>query len=137
MKRIAIILALTIVGTSCKKYEEGPFISFRSKKERVANTWKIDKAYENGQETTGSYDQYRLYMSKDGDASLTSIYSTSNFTAEFETDGTWMFVNNKENIQFDYQDDDADETYQILKLKENELWLREKGGEVELRLVPA
>jgi len=44
------------------------------------------------------------------------------------------FSNQKENIVLDMENDGADETYQILKLKENELWLRELGGEIELQL---
>jgi hypothetical protein len=36
----------------------------------------------------------------------------------------------------DFENDDADRTYQILRLKEDEMWLREIGGEDELHLMP-
>lgn len=138
MKKIAIIMALILgVSTGCKKYEEGPVISLRTKKARVANTWKIEKAFNDGQDVTSSYDQYELYMSKDGDAKLVAIYAYGDFTGEFETDGTWKFEDSKETLVLDYEDDDADEKYQILKLKENELWLREEGQDTELHLIPA
>lgn len=138
MKKIAIIMALILgVSTGCKKYEEGPVISLRTKKARVANTWKIEKAFNDGQDVTSSYDQYELYMSKDGDAKLVTIYAYGDFTGEFETDGTWKFEDSKETLVLDYEDDDADEKYQILKLKENELWLREEGQDTELHLIPA
>ncbi len=137
MKKLAIAMSLLLgVTTGCKKYEEGPAFSLRTKKSRVANTWKIDKAYSDGEDVTDSYDQYELYMSKDGDAELVAIYSFGNFTGEFETQGTWKFEDSKETLVLDFQDDDADESYQILKLKNDELWLREEGEEVELQLVP-
>ena len=40
-------------------------------------------------------------------------------------------------MRFDFGNDAADETYEILRLKETELWLREKDGDLELQLVPA
>ncbi len=129
------ITLLTAI-TSCKKYEEGPGFSLISKKERVANTWKIEKAMNDGEDVTDEYDQYELFLSKDGDSKIVANYSFGDFTAEFETDGTWMFDDNKETLVTDYENDDADMRYQILKLKEDELWLREEGRETELHLMP-
>ena len=37
-----ITLASMLSFTGCKKYEAGPDISFSSKKERIANTWKVE-----------------------------------------------------------------------------------------------
>ncbi len=125
------ILALTI--SSCK-YEDGPFISLRSKKERVANVWVIDKAYNNGDDETSNYDQYELDLNKDGDAKLTSNYTSGGFTFSFSTEGNWVFENKKNDIRLDFDDDDADQVYEILRLKEKELWLKEKGGTRELQL---
>lgn len=111
-------------------------VSLKSKKERVSNTWKIEKAYRNGNDVTSDYDQYELQMLTDGDARLVAIYTFGDFTFEAETDGTWNFQNDKEEIRLDFENDDADNVYQILKLKEKELWIREKGGEDELHLIP-
>lgn len=129
-------IGMTSVLSSCKKYEDGPGISLRSKEERIANTWKVDKAYENGNDITNQYDQYELQMLRNGQATLVAIYSTGNFNFEFETNGTWDLVNDNDDLRLDFEDDDADRTYQILRLKEKELWLREKGGDVELHLIP-
>ena len=135
---ISIFTIAMIMGTlgSCSKYEEGPSLSLRSKKARVANTWKIDKAYRNGNDVTNDYDQYSLYMNKDGDARLVAIYKSGNFTFEAETDGTWKLESDKEDLNLDFENNDADRKYQILRLKEKELWLREQGGEDELHLIP-
>lgn len=130
----AFILVLSV--SSCSKYEDGPAISLRTKNERVANTWKIEQAMRNNQDVTADYDQYVLTMTKDGDARLEAIYSSGQFTFQFETDGTWKFDDSKEILILDFENNDADASYQILKLKEDELWIREQGGEDELHLIP-
>jgi hypothetical protein len=44
-----ILLSYLFLFFSCKKYyDEGPSLSFRAKKGRVVNTWKIDKMYSRG-----------------------------------------------------------------------------------------
>lgn len=132
----AITLLLVLIGFTSCKYEEGPAISVRSKKERMANTWKVVKAMDNGEDVTSHYDQYELQMLVDGDASIAAIYTSGNFSFEYESNGTWTFANNKEELMLDFEDDAADNTYQILKLEEKELWLREKGEDTELHLEP-
>lgn len=124
------------LAPACKKYEEGPAVSLKSKKERIANTWKIDRATDDGEDVTENFDQYTLMLTKDGDATLNARYSWGDVDIIVETDGTWEFDDKKEEIHFNYEDDDADVNYQILKLKEDELWLREEGEDLELHLVP-
>lgn len=124
------------VFTSCSKYEEGPLISLRSKTERISNTWKVEQALENGEDVTDQYDQYQLEMLNNNDASLAALYSLGSFTYEYETEGTWSFEDSKEQLELDFEDDDADRIYDILRLKEKELWLKEAGGSIELRLEP-
>lgn len=46
---------IVIAFTACKKYEERPTVSFVSRKERIANNWRVDKAYSNGNDVTSSY----------------------------------------------------------------------------------
>lgn len=125
------VLALTASGC---KYEDGPFISLRSKKDRVANVWVIEKAFNNGNDETSDYEQYELDLNKDGKAKLTSNYKSGGFTFSFSTEGVWVFENKKNDIRFDFDDDDADMVYEILRLKENEFWIKEKGGTRELQL---
>ena len=135
-----VIIGFTLFGifalASCKKYEDGPMLSLKSKKERVANTWEIETAYRDGENVTDDYEEYILSTQKDGDASLAALYKWGDFSFEFETDGTWSFENNAENLVLDFENDEADNEYQILRLAEEELWLREIGGEDELHLKP-
>ena len=141
MKTNTVLLTLALLGgiglSSCSKYEDGPDFSLRSKKERVANTWRIDKAVNNGTDVTASFDQYELQMLSDGGATLAALYTLGDLTFEVQTNGTWSLVNNNEDLRLDFENDSADETYEIMRLKETELWLREKDGSLELQLKPA
>jgi hypothetical protein len=135
LKYISLAVIVAIVGfSSCKKYEDGPAFSLKSKKARVANTWEIDVAYRNGEVVTDDYDEFTLRTEVDGNASLAALYSLGDFSFEYETQGTWQFEDSKEVISFDYENDDADAKYQILKLENDNMWLREQGGEDELHL---
>lgn len=132
-----LVATLTFLFLSaCNKYPDGPKLSLRSKAERIANTWVIESAIRNGNDVTDQYNIYTLTTTKDGDAELNAKYTIAGFTWEADTDGTWEFNSNKQNIIFDYQNNDADNAYKILRLKEDELWIREIGGEDEIHLKP-
>jgi hypothetical protein len=132
-----LALVISIGSSSCSKYEDGPAFSLRSKTERISNTWRVEKAMENSSDVTSDFDQYQLQMLSDGDATLAALYTLGDLTFEFQTNGTWSFENNSEDVRLDFENDAADRTYQILRLKEDELWLREKGGTLELHMRPA
>lgn len=135
----SIAVALTVIsalGTGCKKYDDGPFFSLRSREERIANTWRVESAMNGGNDVTSSFDQYELQMLRDKSATLAALYQIGDLSFEFQTNGTWDLINDDECIQLDLENDAADETWDILRLKEKELWLREKGGDLELHLVP-
>ncbi len=132
-----VVFIVSIVPVSCKKYSDGPALSLRSKKERIANTWVIEKAIRNGNDVTNDYEAFTLTLTKDGDANLVATYLFFGVTTQYNTNGTWTFNSSKERIIFDYQNNNADNEYQILRLKENELWLRDVGGEDEVHLQPA
>lgn len=132
---VGLVAAATLV--SCQKYEDGPFLSLRTREARMANTWKVEKATNGGNDVTSSFTQYELDLKNNRDATLKAEYSLGSLTFEFETSGTWNFENSNEDVRFDFENDAADETYEILRLKEKELWLREKDGDLELHLEPA
>ena len=131
---MALLLSFSFMG--CKKYDEGPLISFIPKDERVANTWIVEKAFDDGNDVTGNFDEYTLTLTEDNDAQLVANYTILGVEFEFDTEGTWSFEDKKERIKMDFENDAADATYEILKLKEKELWLREVGDDLELRLEP-
>ena len=131
------LATLVTLSTGCGKYEEGPEFSLRSRKERIANTWRVEKAMNGTDDVTSAFSQYELKLTKDGDATLTANYALGDLTFEYATSGTWELVNNDEDLKLDFENNDADETYTIQRLKEEELWVREKDGSLELQLEPS
>jgi len=141
MKRIALfafVLYFIAIGmSSCKKYEDGPMLSLRSKKERISNVWVIESATRNGVDVTNNYKDYILTMTNSGGATLqlkVDFFGTDVF---LQTDGTWSLEELNNNLRLDFENNDFDRYYKITKLKEKELGLKEIGyNNDELNLKP-
>lgn len=137
MKPLAVlilVLCLSVVFEGCKKYPEGPAISLRSKKERVANTWKLDAIISGGVDSTALFNQfykdYTLSLTKNGSYTISYYVAIPNFGNVSNTEsGKWAFTSNKEELLITpasvaIGNVPAASTLQILKLYEKELWLR-------------
>lgn len=130
MKKLtAFIFVLTIGSTvlalmsSCKKYEDGPLISFRTRTERLSNTWEVDNYTVNGNDLTSLYTNCTETFSKGGD------YSYS--CGLFDGAGKWKFQSNDERIQLTGNDDKSNRNLKILKLEEDTFWYStDDGGDV-------
>lgn len=100
MKKISILmlLAVAVAGTSltsCNKYEEGPGLSIRTAKQRITNTWEVEKYVDaDGTETAGTADDATMTITKDGEFTVTD--------GSFSITGTWAFDDSKENITTTY-----------------------------------
>jgi len=131
---LGLVLLLSAI-TGCNKYEDGPEISIIPRADRVANTWIFAYAEEDGKNVSDQYDQYELYLNKDGDAELNAKYTVFGNSYETSTDGTWSFTNDQENIKLDFEDDDQDGEYVILRLTSDELWMRDVSQNLEIHLL--
>ena len=109
---VAITGIAIITGEGCQKYEEGPFISFRSRAERVANTWKIDNYKVNDNDYTSLVTDYGETFSKDGNYSYT--WGSAAGT------GTWSFQDKDTEIKLTGISNQDDHVLVILKLQEDE-----------------
>jgi len=123
---VAAMLVSTTMLTSCKKYEEGPAISFRSKKSRVVNSWKVDKIIINGQPESFT-DDITFNFKKD------NTYEVL-YDGEREA-GTWDFNSNKEELILKENGSSSAEIWKIIKLKNNELWVEfiDYDDKIEIR----
>jgi hypothetical protein len=135
MIRIAVA-ALLIGGftlASCGKYEDGPALSIRSKKARVAGDWMIEKYLEDGVDKTSDYRAFIASetVTNEKDGTYTSSYTaTSTFGGATDTDnGTWEFISDKEQIKTlsSASGSEAD-TMQILRLTNKEMWVKSVSG---------
>lgn len=134
---LKLIIAVTLISTvivACKKYNEGPRISFRSKKERVSNEWVLSDRYvaDTLNMWEDSLNTGVLRFTKAG------FYSLSTDTLQ-ET-GEWAFNHDKKKIVLDINSDTdiRPDVLQIQKLKEEELWwsfVDTSGSTIEERYV--
>lgn len=120
MRSFGLLFLLTTVLLGCKKYPEGPAFTLRSKEERLANNWVIDKYLENDNDLTESfksaYPAYLLVVGKSGTYALT--YDGVNTQT-----GTWRLANNAKNWEtLDNTSTAVAVTYTILRLKEKSFW---------------
>jgi hypothetical protein len=123
--KITFLLCCVLLS-ACKKYEDGPAFSLMTKKARLANIWQVDKYLLNGEDKT---DAYRALISRE----KLVIYQSGKFDysevstwvwAAPEYSGTWDFIDKKESVEL--KPDPASmqtQTYHILKLKKDELWM--------------
>ncbi|MFI5202853.1 MAG: hypothetical protein ACHQF2_00030 [Flavobacteriales bacterium] len=119
--KILFVVMVVLTIASCNKYEEGPSLSLRSKKARLTGEWKADKFTLNGTDITSAFlasagSDYTMHLDKDG---------AYHIHATFEDGGTWEFSDNKEELHMLSSVAGAEEEhFDIIKLKNKELWLR-------------
>ena len=98
---------------SCKKYEDGPLISLRSKKARVVNTWVIDKVINKGVDVTQNYpDDYTLDIKDDGTFSV--LYNGVEYS------GKWEFSEDKSSLNMTWDNSGLVSVWVIKRLKNKE-----------------
>lgn len=147
MKKVLTIISLFILSVavfnSCSKYEDGPGISLRSKKARMANTWKIDKItdLDTGEEinqndflgisdSTGMTESVVITfdIKKDGKIDVIATFVSFPITV---ASGTWEFVGETGiKISATYINATSPEVIEgtILRLANNELWIKDNNN---------
>ena len=141
-----LITLIAIVMVGCKKYEDGPLISLKSKTKRLTGTtWILDKYLRNGSDETSSVliSNYKEQYKEDG--SLVRSYNDTKGDPFSET-GNWAFDENKEVVDVnnvssvDWSNQNSTlstSSITILRLKTKEFWYKfENGGDThEFQLV--
>lgn len=140
-----IIIATAFVAFSCKKYEEGPGISFRSPDTRLEGTWVLETYLRNGQDETSQLLISNYMESYMEDGAYKRSYTEPDGDP-FEEQGSWSFESDKEKIKLSgissieltaNTSTVTTSSIDILRLKKKELWYSfENGGDVhEFRFV--
>jgi len=134
-------LLFAVSFLACSKYDDGPWISLRSKQNRLVSPWKYNLVLRNGDnvmdgKVPGSinYTESSIGFSEEG--RFTEINTID--SAAKQQDGDWSFDEDKNILQLSFDDGSTNRNLTILKLKHEELWLKEEFGEnlKEYRLVP-
>ena len=110
-----IIVFLLIFTTSCSKYEEGPFFSLQTKKERLVKTWELTEIIDNGG-TWNNFSPVTLLFNEDGTGARDYLATESSIE--------WKFDKNKENLLIKENSSEDYISYEIIKLTKEELWLQ-------------
>jgi hypothetical protein len=143
LKKINIIISIFcifIATNGCKKYEEGPNLSFRSAKARASNAWRLESISIDGVEKVG-LSQYRTQIQNwlgDGVYNMTFIDPASGVNQR--VDGTWILTDNNKQVSIIENNTVTGVagnsiTYNILKLKNNSMWLRSVDSRIEAHLI--
>lgn len=119
---ILSILSVAFILGSCNKYEEGPSFSLLTKKMRITGTWKLEKVIDSDGSVEYPDEELKVTISKDG--------SISYDMGGFSISGTWDFIKDKEFIRLELSlfGETSIQEFQILKLKNKELWLKDDEG---------
>ena len=121
MKKLMVgLMPVAVAGltvTSCKKYDEGPGLSLKSKKSRVAGEWEVDKYIQSDGTESQDNASTVIKFEKDG------AYTYTNTGGSFN--GTWSFDDKKENIiiEVEFLGQTSKDTTKILRLTNKEFWL--------------
>ena len=114
LTKIFITVIVFSVLQSCRKYADGPLISFHSRTERLANTWVVNNYSVNDVDYTYLLSGYTETFTRDG-----NFYYT--FRGLSGT-GSWTFENNETEVRIIGIDHQASESLFIIKLAEKQLW---------------
>lgn len=127
-----IFLMFIVFLFGCRKYPEGPELSFRTKKSRLENKWQIDKRFLNGvQIVMGNDDLIYVEFKKDG--TFEKQVEDSNGSPKLVR-GSWEFTDRKKRIIITtpaYTSKigavpEKSELYRILRLAHDEFWVSDE-----------
>ena len=114
---------ISIAFSSCKKYDYGPFISLKSKENRIVNKWKLVKVIKEDQDETYFYlkgiKEFSIEFKSDGNLSKNI---TDSLGKSYLSENKWVFDDDKMGI-YAILDDYHKLYYSIQKLTSKELWL--------------
>ncbi len=105
MKRIIILLAVTVVCCTACRYEEGPGISFVAPEYRITGNWNLEKVFLNGtQITETSYlaNNPNTYYLFNYDGPLDVVFYQNN-AIQRASYGWWKFQDNCKELIMDFQ----------------------------------
>jgi hypothetical protein len=131
---LSVIFFGVLVTSSCKKYPDGPLLSFHTKQHRIEGVWDVTYFSINGHDSTeylkskNFYGMYDFFHNDDG---LQLNYISD---AAFSRTGYWDLNGNSKNLQINFKPGNihpehlgpyrANSEWEIRRLTEKEMWLK-------------
>ncbi|HBS86744.1 MAG: hypothetical protein A2W91_12000 [Bacteroidetes bacterium GWF2_38_335] len=124
-----ILILLPLILINCNEFEDGPYLSLRSKESRACKQWSYEYIMdlETGQLYTSMYEGWILDLNNNGEYTKTIVYLDSLSTEK----GTWEF-DGRSHIRFHYNDYMT--KFKILRLSNDEFWLQSNQEEIHLKI---
>jgi hypothetical protein len=123
LKLTTVFLAVALVfgSTSCK-YEEGPALSLRTKKARIAGEWTIEKFVDADGTVDNDGGDLVYTFEKDGTGKISSSSLTNDIVFK------WELIDSKEKIKVEIDGFSSEEST-ILRLTNKEMWIKDSDND--------
>lgn len=118
---LAAFLLITVMP-ACKKGDDDPAVSVFSRKDRFTNSWTLNKYEKNGVSEDLNGTMYTYVAYSNGTLTQTVEGSIFGFPNKKVTNGTWVFLNDDEDVKITIENDAV--IYNIQRLASKELWLK-------------
>lgn len=115
MLAAAVVIMLNI--SSCKKYDDGPAFSLKTKTARLTGEWEVVEV-----ENQAPNGKMTMEFDKDGDFTFEYSYDGSNYSSN----GEWEWESGKESVELEIDNEKTE--WEILRLTNKELWFEDEGG---------
>ncbi len=129
------LFVIIISLTACKKYEESPWLSFRTAEARICGKWTVENYYENGADRFKDFEGEPLYCSQyeftDVNHASESIYTTVISGCKGPVQSGWWLLNDKNqklSLTLRLYDNpqhplETHSVWRILRLTKKEFWI--------------
>mgnify|MGYP001951702059 CR=1 FL=1 len=115
---LVLILPVIMLTSSCKKYEDGPGVSFKSKKARLTGIWQVIDINGNSNITIQAFE---FNANKNYSHSFRTLSGTD------ERSGSWDWEDKKKSLTI--TSDGTRKELKILRLTGKEFWFEEEDGD--------
>lgn len=132
---LASSLAVIVGMSGCSKYEDGPALSFLTKKQRLSGDWDVTKMRDGtGDDLITNNTSIEMEFDDDGDFSLRQTASYTNYYGQISTNvlnltGEWEFSSDKEEIEIEFDN----QGYYDWELEITKLTNKELEGELDIQ----
>lgn len=119
-----LLLIFSIFIFGCKKYDDGPGLSFLSVTERLTGTWDVKKWEGGGFDAFDIYDEIEMEFGSDGD--WQGEYAVFGGGSD-DVYGNWSFDEDKSHILIEVNNYEYE--WEIKRLTNKELWFETEDNE--------
>ncbi len=142
MKNLVIVSVLIfgLFFISCKKYEDGPYVSLRSFKKKIVGTWEATQQFEDDKEYlnkwTLTFDQLEDSKNPEGSINTYTMFLADGSNDEVKYKGIWEVSSDKKQIIMNFSsisynvgngwqtsNDHSKLTFDINRITKDELWV--------------